>query len=192
MTAFATVTSASAARRRDRAAHDYYREPVTAVQALFVAERFVGRGWDPACGRGTIPSVAQQFGLDMIGSDIVDRAGGTYDVRDFLDPGGADAERVDFIVTNPPFSLAEPFIERAMQVVRHKAAFLVRLAFLEGRARRERIFERQPLARVHVFSRRISMPPGDLDIEAKGGAVAFAWIVFEHGWRGPPTLGWLP
>lgn len=191
MTALDTVASGGAARRRDRAAFDYYREPATSVQALFIAERFVGRGWDPACGRGTIPSVAQQFGLDMIGSDIVDRASGTYDVRDFLDPAGADAE-VDFIVTNPPFALAEPFIERAMQIVRHKAAFLVRLAFLEGRARRERIYERQPLARVHVFSRRISMPPGDLDIEAKGGAVAFAWIVFEHGHRGLPTLGWLP
>ncbi len=32
---------------------------------------------------------------------------------------------------------------------------------------------------------------GDSAIEATGGAVAFAWYVWEHGHEGPPTLGWL-
>ena len=50
----------------------------------------------------------------------------------------------------------------------------------------------RPLARVHVFSYRISMPPGGVpDIEAKGGSVAFAWFVWEHGHRGPATINWL-
>lgn len=187
----ALASSSGVPRKHERAAHDYYREPVWAVQALLSAERFAGRGWDPACGSGTIPTVGYQFELDVIGSDIVDRAGGRFPVRDFLDTGYDDPADIAFIVTNPPFNHAELFIERALKVARQKAAFLVRLAFLEGQGRRERIFDRLPLARVWVYSRRISMPPGDLDVEAKGGAVAFAWIVFEHGWRGPPQLGWL-
>lgn len=52
-----------------------------------------------------------------------------------------------------------------------------------------------PLARVHVFTWRISMPPGELlvagEVEAKGGKKCFAWFVWEIGWQGPPLVNLL-
>ena len=71
-----------------------------------------------------------------------------------------------------------------------KVAVLARLALLEGIKRRE-LFRSTPLARVWVSSRRVSMPPGGSDIEAKGGSIAYAWFVWDHAHTGSPVVGWL-
>ncbi len=47
-----------------------------------------------------------------------------------------------------------------------------------------------PLARVHVFSWRIFMPPGELLAAGavEGGKKAFVWLVWQQGWRGPTLI----
>ena len=45
-----------------------------------------------------------------------------------------------------------------------------------------------PLARIYVAVNRVSMPPGDVAVEAKGGAVAFGWFVWEKNFKGTPTF----
>ena len=109
---------------------------------------------------------------------------------DFLGDHPADYLYTN-IVTNPPFGVATEFLLRALPLATDKVCILQRLAWLEGKARRT-IFESTPLARVWVFSSRISMPPGGSDQPARGGSVAFAWYVWQRGHVGPPTLGWLP
>lgn len=180
--------------QRPRADEDFYVEPAWSVEALLDAESFIGDVYDPACGTGNIVDVCRARGLDTWGSDLVDRANGRFG------PGGLDFLTISLssgrkklagsIICNPPFKNAENFIRRGIEVTDRKVAMLVRLAFLEGQKRRA-MFEALPLSRVLVFSRRVSMPPGGLGIEAKGGSVAFCWIVFEHGHRGPATIGWL-
>jgi hypothetical protein len=190
----ATVTTRTAAQRirPPRQTDDFYVEPPAAVHALLNHETFWGTIWDPCCGSGTIPHVVASRGLVSIGSDLVDRGAG-FPVLDFM-AGEPWESPADHIICNPPYGSAQAFIERARGVARYKVAALCRLAFLEG-ARRRAWFETSGLARVWVFSDRISMPPGDKlaagEIEAKGGAVAFAWFVWERGHRGPPDLGWL-
>jgi hypothetical protein len=168
-----------------RAANDFYTEPSWIVQALLGVEEFPGVTHDPACGIGTIPKAFHAKGLECGGSDIVDRGFGA--VEDFFITSG----RVDNIVSNPPFSETERFVERALTIAQHKVAILARLAFLEGVKRRDGFFRRTPLARVWVSSRRVSMPPGGTDIPAKGGSIPFAWFVFRHGFNGEPTIGWV-
>ena len=170
----------------DRVASDWYVEPAWTVNALLDVESFTGKSWDPSCGGGNIPRVMQARGLYCVGSDIADRGFGTTDLSFF------DAEWiVNNIVTNPPYGIIESYIERALRLTTHKVAILARLAFLEGIKRRA-FFKSTPLARVWVSSRRISMPPGGTDIEAKGGAIAYAWFVWEHGHAGRPEVDWLP
>jgi hypothetical protein len=194
--ALATVDSGVALKPRERVAGDFYVEPRWAVDALLDVEPFVGRSWDPACGIGTIPDAMNARQMACWGSDIVDRGWvdflRCFEQHDF--PGNGVAVGIpapDNIVCNPPYNLAEAFIRHALAMATNKVAMLLRLSFLEGRKRGE-MFRSTPLARVWVFSRRVSMPPGGMDIPAKGGAVAFAWYVWQHGWRGPPHLGWLP
>ena len=184
-----------------RNANDWYVEPAEAVHALLDVETFQGETLDPACGGGNIVRVFRSRGLNAWGSDLVMR----YDqmetdamprpmfgcTGDFTRPVPDECcGNVDNIVSNPPFKIAEKFIVNGLKRARHKVALLQRLAFLEGQ-QRAALFTSTPLARVHVFAYRISMPPGGTEIEAKGGSVAFAWFVWEHGYRGAPTINWL-
>ena len=169
----------------ERVASDWYQEPRWAIDALLDVEQFAGRSWDPSCGGGNIPLAMLARGLDCWGSDISDRGFGTtglsfFDARD----------RADNIVTNPPYGVIEPYIRHALTLTTAKVAVLARLAFLEGMKRRK-MFHETPLARVWVSSRRMSMPPGGTAIEAKGGAIAYAWFVWDHSHVGAATVGWL-
>lgn len=173
-----------------RAANDYYQDHPEATEALLSVEVFSGLCWDPACGIGTIPKVLAGSGLVCLRSDIVDRGCGAV-IGDFLE---IDPRSVDNVISNPPFNLARPFVDHALSMARHKVAMLLPLTFLEGVAR-ARWLETTPLARVHVFSWRISMPPGELlaagKVKATGGKKAFAWFVWERGWVGPAQVRFL-
>lgn len=168
-----------------RAANDFYVESSWFVDALLDVETFTGTTLDPSCGIGTIPKAFHARGLECRGSDIVDRGFGS--VADFF----SLTDPVDNIVSNPPFSPIERFVEHALTLARRKVVVVARLAWLEGVKRRDGFFRTAPLARVWVSSRRVSMPPGDKDIPARGGSIAFAWFVFEHGHKGPWAGGWV-
>jgi len=162
----------------DRQRHDWYRESAAAVDALLDAERpFRGIVWDPAAGGGNIPSRVIARGGRCRASDIMDRGYRPTMVSNFLGMSPPNGW-ADSMITNPPYQLAVKFLLHALPIATDRVALLVRLAFLEGQARRK-IFEQTPLARVWVFSSRQSMPPGDVAAEAKGGAVAYAWLVWD-------------
>ncbi len=169
-----------------RVSNDWYVEPRWLVDALLDVERFDGVCWDPACGGGNIPEAVKARGIHCSASDIAPRGYGG--VADFLAP--STGGRVDHIISNPPYGVIEAWIEKSLACTVGKVAILARLALLEGQKRRA-FFARTPLARVWVSSRRASMPPGGSDVPASGGAIAYAWFVWEHGHSGPPTLGWV-
>ncbi len=178
-----------------RADNDWYSDPPMATEALLRVETFPGQSWDPACGIGTIPNAMRGHGYDCFASDIVDRGYPTAAIIDFLkdEPEGTGID-VDHIVSNPPYGIAQAWAEHALSIASSKIALLLPLTFLEGQ-RRTPWLESTPLARVHVFSWRISMPPGHLlhagEVKAEGGKKAFAWFVWEHGWFGPPQIRFL-
>lgn len=167
-----------------RPEHDYYPTPPDATEALLRVESFTGPVWEPACGDGAICRVLDAHGIQNHGTDLIDRGWGTAP-HDFL----TSPYLCDNIITNPPFKLAEEFIDNSLARTTGKTAMLLRLAFLEG-GRRKPKFAAWPLARVHVFSKRLTMHR-----EGKGagggGMICFAWFVFEHGHEGAPTIGWL-
>ena len=173
-------------RERD----DFYPTPREMTEALLSVETFDGPLWEPACGDGAMSCVLEDAGYDVRSSDVVHRGFGEGGV-DFL---LGRHEPVANIVTNPPFKLTEAFIEKALETATRKVAMLGRLAMLEGQGRRP-MWDATPIARVWVFSRRIAcVKPGDADYGTKGGKggmVAYAWFVWEHGHSGRPTLGWI-
>lgn len=183
----ATVDSSRPLKARERAEADWYVEPPTAVEGLFDVQRFSGWVWDPACGRGTIPKVCEAKGLKVIATDLYDRGYGVPNI-DFLTHQCLDEDpQVDNVICNPPFELAEAFLKRALQVARHKVAFLLRWSWAEG-AKRRWVWDETPLAAIHPFARRVSMPPGNVATKAKGGAVCFAWWIWDHDHIGPPIV----
>ncbi len=170
----------------ERVEADWYVEPRWLVDALLDVEPFEGVTWDPACGGGTIPRAVADRGIEALATDIADRGFGVSGV-DFLQ----SQRQVANIVSNPPYGIIQPWIERALTMTTHKVAILARLALLEGQARRTTLFAKTPPARVWVSSRRPSMPPGGTDVPARGGTIAYGWFVWDRGHSGPTTLGWL-
>lgn len=66
----------------------------------------------------------------------------------------------------------------------------LKLQFLEGQARKK-TFEKYPPKTIYVFSKRvICAMNGNFD-QYKSSAVAYAWFVWEKGYRGSPCVKWI-
>lgn len=183
---YAQAHGVSSEREKD----DYYPTPANGTRALLAVERFDGDVWECACGEGDMSRVMEAAGYRVVSTDLIDRGYGEARV-DFLMEQRALAPN---IVTNPPFKLAEPFARHALRLTEGrkgaKVALLCRLAWLEGKGRRD-LFENTPLARVWVFAGRINIQRGKLATTETAGMVAFAWFVWEHGHEGPASIGWI-
>jgi len=170
---------------------DFYASPRQAVDALLAVEApyLPKRIWEPACGDGAIVLPFREAGYSVHASDLVAR--GCPDSEsgvDFLMPF-AVPPGVNGVVTNPPFKLAQQFVDRALSFSPY-VAMLLRLSFLEGTARRP-WFESTPLARVHVSSGRLPMMHRDgWDGAQASSAIAFAWFVWDRRHDGPPQIRW--
>lgn len=188
----ATYTAAQRSGHAERETHDFYPTWPPATAALLAVEEFAGSIWEPACGDGAMSRVLESAGHKVVSTDLIDRGYGEGG-RDFLMEW---APRAPNIITNPPFRWAVEFAERALQLTSHapggKVALFLRLAFLEGQER-GRWFPTTPLARIWIMSRRVPMQKGKLagDDDTGGGALAFAWFVWEHGHEGRPEIGFL-
>jgi hypothetical protein len=170
------------ARQKD----DFYATPRQGIEKLLRVEKFDGAIWEPACGNGAIASVLAEYGYDVVSTDLVERGYGEART-DFL---LCFHPRAPNIVTNPPFKLNMEFMRRAVYLATGKVALLMRLGCLEG-IERGKFYRRTPLARVWVFSSRLQIwRDAEIDSGA-GGMIGFAWFVWEQGYVGEPTLGFL-
>lgn len=186
------LANASTRARRystgQRQPDDFYRTPAVCTEALLRVERFPTDVWEPACGDGAISRVFGAAGYRVASTDLVDRGYGESR-RDFLMERSLLAPAV---VTNPPFKLADEFVLHALRLGAQKIAIFQRLAWLEGRARYAALWRPFPPARVWQFCGRHTLWRGDnADKRDKGGAIAFAWFVWDRDCSGPPALGWL-
>ena len=169
--------------RGDRQKDDYYATPPHATQALLDVETFDGSIYEPCCGEGHIAKVLEENGYDVESADLIDRGYGNVNL-DFL----LEHDKRQNIITNPPFSLALDFAEKALDLGVKKLAILVRLQFLEG-VKRGELFKVHPPKNIYVFSKRLSFNvSGEFQ---SGGVMAFAWFVFGNNVKGSTTVSWI-
>jgi hypothetical protein len=143
---------------------------------------------EPACGAGHMAKVLKEYFGEVRAGDAFPY--GYAPVRDFL-TYPYEANAVDWVITNPPFRLAEEFVTRALLVARKGVAILARTVFLESVGRYETIFESRPPAKFAQFVERVPMIKGRLDSKATT-ATGYAWFVWEKKYRGEPRLMWVP
>jgi hypothetical protein len=175
------------ARRQSKDPLEFYRTPEWVVRAILPYLPALISVCDPCAGDGAILDVfaanyrhAEHRGLEIDeGLASSARARG-HVVRtcDALDPHVGWLEP-DLYVMNPPFSLAEAFIRRALaEAAPHRAtvAALVRLGFLEtpGRARLHREYPSD----LYVLAKRPSFTGKGTD------ASAYGWLVWGPGHGG--------
>lgn len=147
--------------------------------------------WEPCCNRGYMARPLREvFGL-VYATDIFDYGWDGMDAQaDFLFPTTVAPEPIDWVVMNPPFRLAEQFIEKAWNVARFGCAAIVRTSFLEGVGRYQRLFSKNPPTIVAQFVERVPMVKGRVD-PAASTATSYCWLVWGHGLNRRPTQ-WIP
>lgn len=169
----------------NREKDDFYSTPPEGTRALLEVEKFEGKIWEPACGEGHISKVLIENGYEVESSDLVDRGYGESRT-DFL---MEYRSRAPNIITNPPFKNATNFIRKSLELSSSKVALLMRLQTLEGGERGE-LFKTSPLARIHVFSRRLTLERNGIKPESSG-MMAVAWFIFDHAYSGKPEINWI-
>jgi hypothetical protein len=165
----------------DRIENDFYATPLDAIEDLIKYEKFDGKIWECSCGDGAISDPLIKAGYDVYSSDLIDRGYG--EVKDFL----ITNEKVDNIITNPPFNLATEFTLHGLNSINKKMALLCKLSFLEGKKRASVLFNQDKLKKVLIFSRRLGFKKND----KKGGLMAFAWFIYDVNYNGKPTIDWI-
>lgn len=179
-------------RSEPHASLDDFPTPPWATRAL--CEWLEGEGFnlscltarEPAANRGHMVRPLAEYFARVEASDVHDYGAG-YPVQDYL--FGPMPPMVDLTITNPPFRLAEQFIERAIASSRLGCAFIVRTAFLEGVGRFERLFSHHPPVAVLQFSERVVMHKGKLSPNGST-ATAYCWLVFGPSNAGPMARLW--
>lgn len=144
--------------------------------------------WEPACNRGFMSRPLLEYFGTVRNSDIFDYGYG--EMEDFLTtevPAGS----VDWVITNPPFRLAEEFIHKGLEVARRGVAVLTRTSFIETVGRHERLFSINPPTRIAQFSERVPMVKGRLD-QTASTATSYCWLVWEKGAPTAAQMVWIP
>lgn len=143
---------------------------------------------EPACGAGHMAKVLKEYFGQVQCSDAYDYGYGS--TRDFLSKPYAAAS-YDWVITNPPFRLAEEFLMSALSVARGGVAILARTVFLESAGRYNAIFRENPPSKFAQFVERVPMVKGRLDKKAST-ATGYAWFVWDKTASGPVQLVWVP
>jgi len=174
---------------------DYFPTPPWATRALFQSV-ILPMGFvhyndvclEPACGGGHMVKVLQEYFDKVESCDIADY--GQDRIADFL---SKDVEQeCDFIITNPPFNLAEEFVTKALSMTRKLVAVFARTQFMEGIGRYERLFKPNPPTIIAQFSERVPIVKGRLSATAST-ATSYAWFVWRTDQDNDQTeLVWIP
>lgn len=189
LTAFA-CNGASNHSEGERQVDDYYATEPRALELLLEVENFSKNIWECACGGGHLSNVLINAGHSVKSTDLVYRGFGTGGVDFFRQTEKFDGD----ILTNPPYKYAREFVEKALSLVEdgNKVAMFLKLTFLESKSRRS-LFKESPPKRIWVSSSRLQcVRNGDFTTykAGVGTAIAYAWYIWEKGFKGDPAIKW--
>lgn len=190
-----TTHAVMSQRHEKKDSLDYFPTPPWATRALFHSVilpmgiiHYNNRVLEPACGGGHMVKVLQEYFDKVESCDIADY--GQDRIADFLSKDVE--EEYDFIITNPPFNLAEEFVLKALPMARKLVAIFARTQFMEGIGRYERLFKPNPPTIIAQFCERVPIVKGRLSATAST-ATSYAWFLWRTDQKNDQTsLVWIP
>lgn len=134
--------------------------------------------WEPAAGMGHMSGPLAEYFAAVAVSDVFDYGLG-HQIGSFVGEGAdvIQGQTADWIITNPPFKLADDFAERAVEIATRGVALLVRSVWAEGGDRYRRLFSVRPPTIIAQFVERVPMTKGRWDPTATT-ATSYAWFVW--------------
>jgi hypothetical protein len=132
--------------------------------------------YDPKCG--------QDYYLNK--KLIKQNSNSLLEIYDFLTYNFKEYH--SYIITNPPFSLADEFVLRAKELEPEMFCFFLRTNYLSGQTRsNKKIYE--GLAHVAVFDRMPNLcAPIRPDGKFPTAMIVYAWFVWIKGWKKKPIF----
>ena len=152
---------------------DNYQTPPEALIPLFPYLKKKWKIWECAWGEGNLFNELKRKGFEVIGTDI--NSG-----KDFLNSNC----RCDCVITNPPYSLKDDFIEKCYEIGK-PFALLLPLTALEGK-RRQAQYKKHGVQLI-LFDKRINFKTPN----RKGSGSWFATAWFTHGLNLPKELNFV-
>ena len=190
---------------KEREEKDYYATPTDEVLNILNTLNFDFTGktiLEPCIGGGHMAlGINQyieengQFYVRRIGTDVQDR--GFEDSYwetgygfDFL-ADDYPHDKVDIIIMNPPYSILEPFLIRAIEIAQEKLIVLCRMQVLEGEGRYKNIFTKTPPTDIYQYVDRVQCWKNG-DKPAGSSAQGYCWVIWDK--ENPteyPRLHWI-
>jgi hypothetical protein len=168
-----------------RQANDDYPTPAWVTDALVPHIRSLAlHVWEPAAGSGQMADALRCAGFQVTATDIATGV-------DFLECDVLPSDAIQAIVTNPPYSDAQAFIEHALELTRPVGgvvAVLLRCDFDHAKGRRH-LF-----ADCRVFAKKLILTKRVVWFDRPGAAPSFnhAWFLFDWQHTGRPTIEYAP
>lgn len=151
-----------------RRTHDLYFTNTKAVKDLTERVKIEGQILEPCNGGGNITTAL---------INILNIHPFTNDILNGLDATKNELwekyNNVNWIITNPPFTVAYKILEQAVGRY-YKVAFLLRLSFLEP------TYERQELLVRHPPDKLIVLPRYSFTEDGKTDSVTCAWMIWNY------------
>lgn len=186
---------------RPRQDRDFYPTPyefaIEAVRQIPISN-YLTTCLDPGCGDGVWSKAVKDVYpfVNTIGIDInpVDRyilqGVDRFFLRDYLTFESEDLPEIDLIIGNPPYKLAEQFLDKSFELIGNHGyiVFLLRSAFAESKKRYIKYFSayRNPVYIYQSVSRLNFYP------EMKGsGDTAYSLFVWKKNYRDFTEFRWL-
>ena len=163
---------------------DFYETPYSITKHLLDREtfNFSKTCLEPACGEGAIVKILKP----LWGASL------NYYDKDFNFL--TEKQGYEYVITNPPFSLAFEFVLKAKEISQDKFCMLLPLSYLHGKKRYDQIYTDKefPLKKVYVFTRYPML--GDKlrdDGKYRTGMMVYAWYVWEKNYKDLPSIEWI-
>lgn len=192
---------------KEREEKDYYSTPTDEVLNILeelnydfsnkiILEPCIGGG-HMAKGIEKYITMNAQDNIVLLGSDVQDRGfeSNTWnccygDAYDFLKDDYPFAS-AHVVIMNPPYSILEPFLIRALEIAQEKLIVLCRMQVLEGEGRYEKIFINNPPTAIYQYVDRIQCWKNGEKPEGSS-AQGYCWVVWDKTVESKaPTLHWL-
>jgi hypothetical protein len=179
---------------KQREQHDFYATDPVAIDLLTKKVELPKQILEPACGSGCLSIRLEGLGHDVKSFDIVNRGFGME--RDFFSITEPPFSGDYAIVTNPPYKFALQFVLHSLEIVPYGGlvCMFLKTTFAEGKGRYKDLFRNHPPLKVlQCVERVLCAKNGDFAAMRAGGgsAVAYAWWVWQKGYKGQTTLDWV-
>lgn len=202
---------------KEREPHEFYATDPVALDRLSAVYPIAHKVWEPSCGQGHLSKWLVEHGHDVLSTDLIDRgygiggvdffsvfADGLFNdkendklVRDWYLKDNPNLKEPFDILTNPPYNVSLRYVLHALDIIpdNGRVIMFVKTTFLEGKERREKIYDINPPRWVLQFSERVLCAKnGIFEYDGKriSSAVSYAFMVWnKHNEEKITQIKWI-